>query len=112
MLVRFLVRRGVQNDINIRGLKACENNLKTVRQQALQFDGEDLLVPTGFLGQPIVGQDVSPLLRCAQVGDLDGGDLGKSQKLGGLNPSVPGDYLIALVNQDGIVKPEPHYSSG
>jgi len=62
------------------------------------------VAPTGFLGQPIVGQDISAFLSPAEVHNLDCWDLCKFQQLGGLDPSVAGDYLVALVYQDRIGK--------
>ena len=72
----------------------------------MKFDGKDFLVPAGFLGQPVVRQDVGAFLRRAEVGNLDRWDLGKSQQLGGLDPSVPGDNLVVLVNQERLRKGE------
>ena len=62
------------------------------------------MAPTGFLGQPIVGQDISAFLSPAEVHNLDCWDLCKFQQLGGLDPSVAGDYLVVLVDQDRICK--------
>jgi hypothetical protein len=46
------------------------------------------------------------------VANLDRWDLYKSQQLGGLDPSVPGDNLIVLVYQDRICKTKFPDSSG
>jgi len=110
--VRFCFRSPVQNDVYFRNIKTGQNNLELVVEQSLQFDGEDFLVPASLLGQPIVGQNVSPFLCRTEVGNLHRWDLGKSQQLRRRNPPVTGDNLVGLVYQNGVGETELLDSGG
>jgi len=86
MLVRFGFRCRIQDDVDVRHFKAGEHHLEAVVEQPLQFDGKDFLVPAGFLGQPVVGQNIGPLLDRAKVAELQCRHLLDIQQLGCRDP--------------------------
>ena len=60
---------GLQQQVDLGGLEAGEGQLEIDLELAdvAQLEGEQLLVPAGKLGQPVVGDGVGPLLRLRQL---------------------------------------------
>ena len=52
----------LENEVDLGGLEAGQLDLEVQVDQGLQLDRQDLPVPAGFLGQPIVGKDIGALL--------------------------------------------------
>src|SRR3712207_8925387 len=44
-----------------------------------EFDPEQILVPAGVQGEPVVGQRVGAALRRREVAEFDGGHLGQAE---------------------------------
>ena len=61
---RLALRLGsvVQHDVDVGGGKTCELDLKAKIDEGLKLDGEDLAIPSGLLGMPVVRQNVSSFL--------------------------------------------------
>ena len=64
---------GVQHPVDVCRFEACKLDIEIEINELLQFDRQNFPVPPGLLGQPVVGQDVRPLLGCRQVGEPDRG---------------------------------------
>jgi hypothetical protein len=68
----------------------------------LQLDRQQLAIPSGFLGQPVVRDDIGPL--------VGGGEVRKPQRRNGLNAQelcgfdapVPGNDLPSVVDKDRV----------
>ena len=55
---------------------------------------QQLAVPAGLLGEPVVGEDVGPLLRLAEVRQLDHRHRGEAELAGRQHPAVAGDDAV------------------
>ena len=86
--------------------EAGELDVELEIDQALQLDRQDLAVPAGLLGQPVVGKDVGPLLGLGEVRKPDGRNGGKPEQLGRLDPPVPGNDLAGVVDQHRVGEAE------
>jgi hypothetical protein len=73
--------------------------------QSLQLDFEDLLVPTGQLGQPVVGNHIGPALGIGQMIQANRGNPGEAEALGRLDAAVAGDDAVSASTRIGLLKP-------
>jgi hypothetical protein len=72
----------------------------------LQLNRQDLSVPTRFLRQLVVGQDVRALLRVGKMLDAQCGNVAKTQLPCRFHASMTGDDRAGCIDQDGIDKSE------
>ena len=70
--------------------------------ERLQLYRHQLLIPTGQLGQAVVGDDVGPDLCFAEVAQPDCRNLFEPEQLRRLQTSVARDDLPVFINQDGV----------
>ena len=105
--ILFLLRGRIEDEINFRTLEASDFNVEADGDE-MKLDLEDLLVPTRFLGKPIVGDDVGPPLILGQMFQEDGRDGTMSLALRSLPPSMPGDDALVPIDQDGVDEAEPY----
>ena len=70
------------------------------------MQGESVIVPRGPIGELVVGQHVGPGLGLAQMFENYDRDLRKAEELGCFIPTVAGDDLPVLVDQDRCIESE------
>ena len=83
----------LDDEVDFGDLKAGDGEVELGREleQRLKLDGQDLCIPAGLLGEPIVGDDVGPLLCLAHVREADRRHLGHAEQLRCLDTAVAGD---------------------
>jgi hypothetical protein len=74
--------------------------------QCLQFQLQELFVPTCGLRQPVVGENVSPTLGLAEVIEDDDRHLAEVQFARRQQPAMTGDDPGVTVHQDRRVEPK------
>ena len=79
---------------------------KSRSDQALELNGQNLLVPSGLLGELVVGQNVGALFRLAQMREPAGGHRIDTEQLGGFHAAMAGDDLLRVIDQDRIAQAE------
>lgn len=106
-LRRFVIKAADQH-VDLGHLETGDGQIEVeIRiEQVLQLDGQDLRVPSSFLCQLVVGENVGSPLCLAHVLEAYHGHGLKSQGLGCRNATVTGDDDAVLVDEDGIVKAE------
>ncbi len=72
----------------------------------LELDCQNLTVPSGLLGKPVVGQDVGAFLVLAQVIEPDYRYSIQAKLLCGFDPPVASDDGSAAVNDNRAVEAE------
>jgi hypothetical protein len=77
------------------------------RDQALQLDRQQLLVPPGIEGELVIGQYIGPPLRHIEMGETQRRDALQPKKFCGLDTAVAGDDLAVLPDQHRVGEPEP-----
>ena len=74
--------------------------------QCRKFRAQQALVPTGVLGNSVVGDDKRPPLRLGQMIKRDDRHLGHAEALRGQEPAVPGDDDVIAADQDRVDEAE------
>ena len=74
--------------------------------EPMELGPQELVVPTGVFGNPVVGDAERPRLRLAQMLEADHRHGLQLQLSGGQQPAVAGDQHPALVHQAGRVEAE------
>src|SRR5215831_12505612 len=69
----------IEDEIDLGHFEAGQLELEVHVDESLQLNRQDLAVPTRFLRQLVVGQDVSTLLFIAEMLDPQGRNLGETQ---------------------------------
>jgi len=77
-----------------------------------ELEGQQLRIPTGVLGQLVIGQDIGALLRLAHVSKENRRHLLDAEQLRRLNPSMPCQHAVVAIEKDGICEPEPANTIG
>ena len=105
-LRRFLLARVGQlvaeERIELARLEAERAEVGAELRQLPELQGEQLAVPAGLLGEPVVGQDVGPLLRLAEVAELDHRHRGEAELACRQHPAVAGDDAVRAVDQHRV----------
>src|SRR6516225_9159690 len=96
----------IEDEIDLGHFKAGDFNLEVHVDESLQLDRQDLAVPTRFLRELVVGQDVCALLCVAEMLDPQRGNAAETQSPCGLHASMTGDDRAGCVDQDRIEKSE------
>jgi hypothetical protein len=87
------LRAAADPEIDLGGLEAdhLEVEVEVHLGQALQLDREQVLVPAGKLGEPVVGDHVGADLGLGEVLELEGRDRLHPELLCGADAAVAGD---------------------
>jgi len=96
----------LQDDVDFRYLEPGQFDLDVEIDQILELNRQKLLVPPGFLGELVIGQDVGALIRLAQMREPVGRHRGDAEELGGFHTAVTGDDLLVIIDQDRIAEAE------
>jgi hypothetical protein len=80
--------------------------------QTLQFDRQQFSVPPRRLRELVVGKHVGPPLGRPEVRKPYGWHAEVSEKLCSLDPTVPGNDLIVVADQDWVGEAEPFDAAG
>ena len=96
------------DEVDLGDLEAGHGEVELWRQveQGFELDRQNLSVPAGVLGEPIVGHHVGALLFLAHVREAYRRHLGQAEQLRCFDAAVAGDDETILVNEDGIVEAE------
>ena len=76
-------------------------------EQPLQFARQQIAVPTRQFGQPIISYDVGAPIGRGEIGQTNRRNLLQAEHLCGFDPSVAGDDLEVVGDEDGIDEAEP-----
>jgi hypothetical protein len=79
-------------------------DIKIQIHKALHFDGQQIPVPAGILGQLVVRQDVGAYFIPRQMRELANRDFHHSDQLCGFDPSMTGDDRVVICDQNRIAK--------
>ena len=71
-----------------------------------QLQREQIIVPTGQLGEPVVGNDVGPLLGLGHVFETKHGHPRHTEQLRRLDPAMTRNHPTALVDQNRVCEAE------
>ena len=95
-------------NINFGGPKAGNGDIEVrLDRQFLQLERQELAIPAGEFGQPVVGNHIRPDLRGRQVAGARRRNVTHAEQLCGLDPAVAvGDDAARAVDQDRIDKAE------
>ena len=88
--------------IELERLEAERAEVGAELRQLAELQGEQLAVPAGLLGEPVVGQDVGPLLRLGEVAELDHRHRGEAELPRRQHPAVAGDDAVLAVDQHRV----------
>jgi hypothetical protein len=104
---RLLVRT-VGQQIDFRGLEAGDLNveLEVEARQVLELDRQDFPIPPGIEGELVVGDDVSPFLRLAEMLDPNGRHHLQAQSARRFDAAVAGDDHVRLIDEDRVGEAE------
>jgi hypothetical protein len=94
-----------QQPCQVRVLETGEPEVESLLVKRFKFDTQHLVVPAGVLGQPVVGDDISPLLCLAQV-ENDDWHFSEPKFSGGKQAPVAGYDSRVRIDQDGVVEAE------
>ena len=64
-----------QKSLQFISIKTCQVEVESLVCQSLEFLMQQFVIPAGIESQPIVGQDVSPLLRIREMAQYNDRDL-------------------------------------
>ena len=71
-----------------------------------QLQRQQLAIPAGQLGQPVIGQHIGALLGLAHIGKPDRRHLIHTEQPGGCDSAMAGEDPAGLVDQDGVGEAE------
>jgi hypothetical protein len=92
--------------IEFRAIEAETPEVHAQFIEVRQFERQQVLVPAGHLRQPVVGQDVGPLLRLAEMRQFDHRDLRQPQLPRRHHPAVARDDPVRAIHQHRVVEAE------
>ena len=98
--------RFLQDEVDLRHLESGQFDIDLELDQPLQLNRQQLPVPAGLLGEPVVGQDVGALIGVAQVRQPACGHCVDTKELGGFHAAVASDDLLRIVHQDRVAEAE------
>ena len=98
----------LDDEIDFGDLEAGDRQVELRRdfEQSFELDGEDFRVPAGLLCQPVVGNDVGPLLGLGHVRQADRRHVGQPKQLRRFDATVAGEDDEVFVDEDRIVEAE------
>ncbi len=112
----FFVRLGAQlvdQEVDFGGLKASDGDVEIqLDGELLQFEREELPVPSGVFCKFVVGNDIGADLGRRQMIDAHSRDIAKADELRGFDPAMACDDAAGAVDQDRIEEPEFHDAGG
>ena len=71
-------------------------------EETLQFQGKQVAVPTGILGELVVGENVAALLRLGHIVDANGRDLSEAKQHRGLEPAMARNDDAVAIDEDRV----------
>ena len=96
--------RGAEERVDLARLEAEIAQLHAEIPQIAEFQRQKIPVPARLFGQPVVGEDVGPLLCLRQMSQFDHRNRGQPQHLGRHHPAMTGDDAILAIDQHRIGK--------
>ena len=97
-----LAVRDRQQPLELGRVEADQVEIEALVPEPRQLRRQQLLAPAGLQGQLVVGDQVRPLLRLAQVLEPDHRHLGEPELAGRQQPAVAGEDAALLVDQDRV----------
>ena len=86
------------NNFELGYIETGEFNGKVKIYEPLQLDRQYLLVPAGFFGKAVVGQDIGALLPLIEMLNAQRWHLLPSEQLGRRHATVAGNYPIVFID--------------
>lgn len=107
-LLLLLGVQAVEERFDLGDIKASQRKLELAVElgNRRQFKSEQIIVPAGQLGKPVVGDDVGAFFRFGHMLEAKHRHLCHSKKFRGLDAAMAGDDLAALVDEYGIGEAE------
>lgn len=103
--VRRFFAQVPDENINFGGLKAGNGDIEVrLDREFLQLERQEVTIPTGELGQPVVGNHIRPDLCRRQVVNAHRRNVPHAEQLCSLDPAVASDDAVRAVDQDRINK--------
>jgi hypothetical protein len=106
VLLARIGRAGVQQSVELRRLKAEGRQVDAEVRQVGNLQCQHLAIPARLLGEPIVRQHVRPLLRLAEVRQLDHRHRGQPELARRHDSAVGGDDAVGGVDQHRVGEAE------
>jgi hypothetical protein len=88
--------------VELRRLEAEGGEVDAERREVRNLQRQHLAVPARLLGEPVVGEHVGPLLRLAEVPELDHRHPGEPELPRRHDPAVAGDDAVIAVDQHRV----------
>ena len=98
---RIGISHSLEQQVDLRDLEAGERQVEVDVQfgDVAELQRQKLLIPAGVQGTLVVGDDVSALLRLAEMVESHRGHLFQPQQAGGGDPAMTGDDAAVAVDQ-------------
>jgi hypothetical protein len=106
LVLRLRRLRAFNDQVDFGHFETGDSEVDNDLGQVLQFDREDLSVPTRPRRELIVREDIGALFIGAEMLDPEDRDLGHADERGGGDPAVSGNDHPGLVDQNRIEKAE------
>lgn len=90
----------VQDHFDLGNGKTGQLHFEVKLDQSLQFDGQNIAVPSGLLGEPIISQDIGTLLNGRQMGHRQDRHFSEAKVLCGREAAMAGNDLILRIDKD------------
>ena len=94
----------IEDLINLRQGKTGQFHLELQIHQRPQLDRQDLAIPAGLLGEPVIGQHIGPLLRSREMRDRQHRYIAGTEQLRRRHATMPADDLARSVDQHRFEK--------
>ena len=106
--VRSVAVPVVEEEIQLGGLEAGDLQIEIELElgKRLELDRQDLAIPAGQLGQPVVGDHIGPALGLREMVEFDRRNLEHAKLLGRGDASVAGHDLAVATDQDRVGESE------
>ena len=102
----------IEREVNLRQRETRQRHIEFQVDERLQFDRENFRIPAGIQRKLVVGEHIGAPFLCAQVRKPDGRNGCQSQFLGRHQPSMAGDDLVMVADENRIRKAEPRDAVG
>jgi hypothetical protein len=102
----------LDGEVDLGGGKAEQFEIEVEVDKTLHFDGQDIAIPAGVLGQLVVGKDIGPDLIARKMRELSDRHFKHAKLFGRLNTAVACDDGVVFGDEDGIAKAEAFYAFG
>jgi hypothetical protein len=108
LLLSFSCDCFLQDQIDFPYFKASDGNIKLEvdRGQMLKLNGQNRMVPTSFLRQLVIRQNIGPDLVFGQIVQADGRHLADAQQFCGCDPTVSGNDRSRAIDKNRVGEAE------